>query len=1714
MKRKALFLGLFGVACGAATVISMFYATANGSLPQFPSSTDDKDENVKESTKAGTPTNLTSTSLTWAVEDAYRGNMARIGTAHFQNAHSWNFTNWTNYDTIKFVNSGSVLADQFATQVDAENGNKLAGVRDINVIDFNNDTNGKTFSNEPEWYASGENTLRNITNIQISDETHANQYSPLTELGFYTFSNIARRNAQYEHQTNGQMFSKLNTVKIYNTNPASPIGAESPVGIKIVHNGAFYRESDTNKHGTGATLTSVDFGPSNRLTVMDEPNSYSPYQDFGFKYTKDNGGDFSTIDSNNGNPYTGIFYNQENLINVDLYQNYYGASTTPNPASLLNIPDYAFWNCKSLKSIQGGRDRLIVNNNVVSILNFPTSIKKIGSHSFAGVNPEVVNFPTNLEALGTKIFGENGSDKLRDIIFSNPAGLNASLTNYDWNSLFTSGRNTKVKVHVPYLDSYGTSQNAIQNSPYYAVFNDSRFASNFELIFNHATDIHVESNLAGSFPTINGKSGATGVIDISATPLIVRPNPTYSYIGSYGNWTGNTGNLMFTPSIDDSDLKLTIDSSCYARSPSDGMSAIKVNQLKYELKGSVSNEVSFSPAFSQSYADAAILNNTITSSQASPMSLKLWTVDNPNNSFVFTPATGTLMALDANYAVTESFNTLTTKLTFDGTGLSSPTESLTISPKNAANLDPNAPIASPSFLSFVRDGTDIVTAGSVSGSTITKSTIVNKSNLTYTAGGISQIGIYQITPEASLTSSPSTKKVNTVKSSIYSLNVWGIEGVTLNSAIYAPNSTTITSQEKENFWNGSATFTYRFPQLKGAAKFYQSSDGVEVRPVSPLGVSYEFENVKKDGNPATKPDSISISSTTGEVSIANDSTNYTDGTEWTFDVKVSSLDDTTKFVTIPYKFKTYVVTGLSWKSSTMDKDKIFTIDRSSLVTPTTLKWEINESAFIGRDPAILSITCNASSIFGTNNPTTFSYNNSTGIAELSWSSINWTSASPGKKTITVEAHSTSPNYTIRDTITIYVYALDHVTIASNAISFTGSPLKVGSGSGTSNGKLSIVPSYVNGSSGQPANDDLIVTWTIAATPVSGGTINPSWLHATSPNTPETTITYDNNFEAGDWTVIPTVKVRTEASAPEHQYTRSSSSLQIKFKAWSIAGSFSWSVPSILTSRIVRSPNTASSTGALDGSPKIGVTISGTSLPTANVSWTLNPDIVNSTPNVWNQSATILPTLSTTTTQTGFKWGKGLKTGSYRFTITATSVADPSVSETWGVFCPYNPDNHSRNNSEFDLYFESTEYGGTVVDGDIQKSGTRTYNFESGTTHKISLQVLNGLKDPSDPLSYFYDDANNCYWKLSGWTANFPNWIRWANDLTPSATSPVVGTNGQTDLLIGTDTFPITYGSTNTFKFSLQLYSASGTTVHWYTSNITINVFKFGASNANENFVLSGKDSAWDWYGHSKSKDEDENFLQKEYKFNPKSKAKGNTDKPNFKYNFTKNPSAKDISLILHPQLTFTVTLWKTNSDGTTTIAETPISIVVNTIAGDANYGQVSWSMDVKDKSKEKETQYASYTGKYFVIVNCYYLSKDDSLVNPKDPYLAGSGKFILDYSYKKSQNNIATILIVVLIIVGIGAGVFIYLFMRRKKMYAKLKSEDSEDSGSKSSGGTGMLDMSAFGGPSIYKGGQSNPASGPLGGGLGENQTPTSNSTPNPFAGGFGNNQGGSSTGF
>jgi hypothetical protein len=406
------------------------------------------------------------------------------------------------------------------------------------------------------------------------------------------------------HTTTGDMFTGLTSVVVSDSSP------DAPVALKIVHNGAFYRSTTKT-----ATLQNVDFGPSNRITVFDEPTGPSPLQSFGYKYTTGTG----DYDSS-----TGIFTNQSALKTVDLHQSYFGDITGGQPATLLNIPANMFSGCTSLTSIQGGRDSALLNN--AHVLSIPNTVRSIGANAFNGVPANVLVLPNDLTTIGDNLFGTNGSTTLTDLIFPNPTP-NDPIKNYKWGSLISNGHAGTVNVQVPYLDSYNGD---ITKSPYYSIFSNK---SLYTISFIHATSLSAKFNSSKQYDAIaSGAAGQSGTLDMSSYPYIVPPFHLYSYMNNTGN---DALNVSFS-SDKASNVTFSVDSADIKHNDADGAGTLRVNKVKYTV-GKMTPDISEVKAnFSVVYSSGSTYTKSIIKAPATnPFTVMFYSAQGKN--FVFTP---------------------------------------------------------------------------------------------------------------------------------------------------------------------------------------------------------------------------------------------------------------------------------------------------------------------------------------------------------------------------------------------------------------------------------------------------------------------------------------------------------------------------------------------------------------------------------------------------------------------------------------------------------------------------------------------------------------------------------------------------------------------------------------------------------------------------------------------------------------------------------------------------------------------------------------------------------------------------------------------------------------------------------------------------------------------------------------------------------------------
>jgi hypothetical protein len=363
-------------------------------------------------------------------------------------------------------------------------------VDEINMLDFNNDSLISTNLSIPAFYLEGDSSKNNIgkiTKVTITDGRENNitfhpvegevkeYYSPLTEIGYFCFSSQARifNNTNplvhsYYHDSkhvtdNAPAFSSLEEVEFKDLNvkkssESTENDLKALMGIKVIHAGAF---ANANK------LKKVDFGPSNRVTYIDEFNSPSFAQVQDYKnfpnitpkpFYQSDGADYSER--------LGIFENDSLLTNVELHQQHsgqYSDATKTYHSYLKSIPARMFKNAINLSSF---------NSNGVSGTNsffIPNSVAYIGSEAFANAGtstkyskkiyfpePDISKGETGILECANDIFGET-VDMLDEIFLPDPnpssnflVGLTNSLSKMPLPGSKPGYEGKVLKIHVPY----------------------------------------------------------------------------------------------------------------------------------------------------------------------------------------------------------------------------------------------------------------------------------------------------------------------------------------------------------------------------------------------------------------------------------------------------------------------------------------------------------------------------------------------------------------------------------------------------------------------------------------------------------------------------------------------------------------------------------------------------------------------------------------------------------------------------------------------------------------------------------------------------------------------------------------------------------------------------------------------------------------------------------------------------------------------------------------------------------------------------------------------------------------------------------------------------------------------------------------------------------------------------------------------------------------
>jgi hypothetical protein len=139
---------------------------------------------------------------------------------------------------------------------------------------------------------------------------------------------------------------------------------------------------------------------------------------------------------------------------------------------------------------------------------------------------------------------------------------------------------SKLNVYVPYDDKF----NSVQDSPYYSIF--SKY-TRVNVMFNHATAITLSVNTNPNAYIYQGKAGATGNIDISQEPYIIKAFPLNSYI------LPDTGvSLASTFDAGTTNVKFSDKSSYYVHDTSKyGNFSIALTSFDYSVTKNISDDL-------------------------------------------------------------------------------------------------------------------------------------------------------------------------------------------------------------------------------------------------------------------------------------------------------------------------------------------------------------------------------------------------------------------------------------------------------------------------------------------------------------------------------------------------------------------------------------------------------------------------------------------------------------------------------------------------------------------------------------------------------------------------------------------------------------------------------------------------------------------------------------------------------------------------------------------------------------------------------------------------------------------------------------------------------------------------------------------------------------------------------------------------------------------
>ncbi|MDR2557568.1 MAG: leucine-rich repeat domain-containing protein, partial [Mycoplasmataceae bacterium] len=410
----------------------------------------------------------------------------------------------------------------------------------VSIIDFAADTVipqvGTPYHIDPA--TPTRSLVDKITSVVISDYANVSSYSPITDIGFYSFSGLTRAFSQYDgtrswYKANGSnttstFFNNLQSFKAQSSNNGEA-GSGTKLGLTTVHNGAFYNATK---------LSTVDFGFDNRLTTFDEPYGPSEFQKTGFYPWPDVTGDFGRV--NDQTTWNGIFENDTNLTSVELWQKYYGYDSKKendayqanfHEATLLNIPANLFKNCTKLTSF---------NTKVKNTAAIPFSVKTIGDSAFE--NAQLINniiFSEDIKSIGR--LGGTQNRYIQHFTFSQPNPSDELLNNLTNFALDNCNVGTvNYYVHVP----YNYNDVSIRTNAYYRAIGGSARSNLFIqytrpekfLFLNWKTDLGAYSGVIGN------------EVDLD-TNIIIKPLPEYSNVSGMNSYFATKKGVTATAPI-------------------------------------------------------------------------------------------------------------------------------------------------------------------------------------------------------------------------------------------------------------------------------------------------------------------------------------------------------------------------------------------------------------------------------------------------------------------------------------------------------------------------------------------------------------------------------------------------------------------------------------------------------------------------------------------------------------------------------------------------------------------------------------------------------------------------------------------------------------------------------------------------------------------------------------------------------------------------------------------------------------------------------------------------------------------------------------------------------------------------------------------------------------------------------------------------------------